>query len=55
MSGGYEALSEAAQEQIDKAAAKLVEQWGLSLADARELVLEHLISRTSRGDVGTGH
>lgn len=51
----FERLPTPLQDRIDEAAAKLVSQWGITLAQARELVLEHLVSCSAKPTHGTGH
>lgn len=52
----YEALNERAQELVDEAAAKTMAVFpGLTLEDARDLVMEHVLQKTSHNGPGTGH
>lgn len=51
----YEQLPEAVRLKVDEAAERTAALLGLSLDDARELVVEHLLSRTVGPTHGTGH
>lgn len=51
----YAALPEAVRIKVEEAAERTAALLGLSPDDARELVVEHLLSRTVDDTHGTGH
>jgi len=57
MSASYDALPERVQELVDEAALRTVAAFGgrLTLEEARDLVIEHVLRSTSHNGPGTGH
>lgn len=51
----YEDLPAPLREKVDEAAARTADLFGLTLDEARDVVLEHLLSRTVHPTHGTGH
>jgi len=57
VSAAYDALNDRAKELVDEAALNTVAAFGgrLTVDEARDLVLEHVLQSTSHNGPGTGH
>jgi len=57
VSAAYDALNDRAKELVDEAALNTVAAFGgrLTMDEARDLVMEHVLQSTSHNGPGTGH